>query len=371
MTTQRPYPSQPLSSGAKSFLRSTLVALGVLITACIVGSSSCVRVDPGHVGIRVKLAGSARGVQDAPIVTGWVVFNPLTELIVKFPTSVQNVVWTRDAHEGSPVDESITFASSEGVSVNADIGLAFHIEATKAPRLYARFRQSDVSVLAHSYVRNVVREALNETAAEMPVQEIYGSGKTRLLNASLQKVSDRLTPDGFVIDQLTFNSALRLPDNVVAAINRAMEATQNAIQAENRVRQIRAEAEQQVAAARGEAEAARQRAGGEADALLIRARAEAQANEIIRLSMTPAVIQYRSLERWDGHLPVVSSGQLPMLTMDTVQVLNMPEAERRTRLQELLRGSANAGTNNATQPQAAQAAQPQSPQPAMQPVPQP
>lgn len=355
--TTTPYRSGNLSPGAKSFARSAAIALAVLVLACVVGSASCTRVDPGHVGIRVKLAGSARGVQDAPIVTGWVAYNPLTELIVEFPTSVQNIVWTKDAHEGSPMDESITFASSEGVSVNADVGLAFHIEATKAPRLYARFRQRDVSVLAHGYIRNVVREAINETAAEMPVQEIYGAGKTRLLNESHRKVVDRLANDGFVIDQLTFNSALRLPENVVAAINRAMEATQNAIQAENRVRQVRAEAEQQIATARGEAEAARQRAGGEADALLIRARAEAQANEIIRLSMTPQVIQYRSLERWDGHLPVVNSGQMPMLTMDTAQVLNMPEAERRTRLQELLRGGANAPQAPAAAPADSAAAQ--------------
>ncbi len=359
-----PYRSGNLSQGAKSFARSALITLAVLVAACVVGSASCTRVDPGHVGIRVKLAGSQRGVQNAPIVTGWVAYNPLTELIVEFPTSVQNIVWTRDTHEGSLTDESITFASSEGVSVNADVGLAFHIEPDKAPRLYARFRQRDVMILAHGYVRNVVREAINETASEMPVQEIYGAGKTRLLNESHRKVADRLSADGFVIDQLTFNSALRLPDNVVAAINRAMEATQNAIQAENRVRQIRAEADQQIAASRGEAEAARQRASGEADALLIRARAEAQANEIIRLSMTPAVIQYRALERWDGHLPVVNSGQIPMLTMDTAQILAMPEAERRARLQELLRAqpSGNAAQPSGNAPQQAPA------QPQMQPT---
>ncbi len=356
------------AEGMRPMIRSAVITLVVLVLACVVGSASCTRVDPGHVGIRVRLAGSQRGVQDAPIVTGWVVYNPLTEMVVEFPTNVQNIVWTRDAHEGSPVDESISFASSEGVSVNADVGLAFHIDGSKAPRLYARFRERDVKVLAHGYIRNVVREAINETASEMPVQEIYGAGKTRLLNDSLRKVSERLVPDGFVIDQLTFNSALRLPDNVVAAINRAMEATQNAIQAENRVRQIRAEADQAIAEARGLAEASRQRASGEADALLIRARAEAQANEIIRLSVTGPVIQYRMLERWDGHLPVVNgSSTMPMLTMDTTQVLQMPEAERRQRLQELL-GAANRPAANAGAARGANDAQPQANAPAQQPA---
>ena len=350
-------------SGSSAWLRTAIVALLVLVGACVLGSASCTRVDAGHVGIRIRLAGSSRGVQNAPIVTGWVAFNPLTEQIIEFPTNVQNIVWTRSLTEGNPSDESLTFASAEGVTINADVGLAFHINADKAPRLYARFRERDITVLAHGYVRNVVREALSEGASEMPVQEIYGSGKTRLLNNALRRINDRLSADGFVIDQLSFASALRLPDNVVAAINRAMEATQNAIQAENRVRQIRAEAEQNIEQARGSAEAARQRARGEADSLLIRARAEAQANEVIRLSMSAPVISYRMLEHWDGHLPLVNgNGNIPMLTIDTSQFLQVPEAERRARLQELLGAAAQTPPATPTHP-AAPAPAPATPAP--------
>jgi len=332
-------------------VRKFIIA-GVVFLLFVIWFSSCTtRIDPGHVGIRVRLAGETRGVQDTPTVTGWVFYNALTETVIEFPTRVQNVTWTRDSHEGSPTDESITFASTEGVSVNADVGLSFHIERDKAPLLYNRFREKDITVLTKTYVRNAVRDGINEAASTMPVQEIYGVGKTRLLAAALRIVRERLGPDGFAIDQLTFVSALRLPDNVVGAINRAMEATQNAIQAENRVRQIRAEAEQNVEQARGLAEAARQRAHGEADAVLIRAQAEAQANEILRLSVNPSIVQYRMLDRWDGKLPVVNgSGTLPMLTIDTTQVLQLPEVERRARLQQLLGGSSAAEPNGRANP---------------------
>src|SRR6202023_1111391 len=106
----------------RSVRRFAVIAL-VAVAVLYLGCSTTTRVDAGHVGIRVKLAGSDRGVQDMPVVTGWIVYNPLTEQIVLFPTSVQNVVWTPSAHEGQPFDESITFSSSEGVNVNADIGL--------------------------------------------------------------------------------------------------------------------------------------------------------------------------------------------------------------------------------------------------------
>ena len=85
------------------------------------------------------------------------------------------------AHEGRTVDESITFSSQEGVNINADIGLSFHIEPSLAPHLYLRFRQPDLMLLADGYVRNAVREAFNDVASHMAVQEIYGSGKGKLV----------------------------------------------------------------------------------------------------------------------------------------------------------------------------------------------
>jgi regulator of protease activity HflC (stomatin/prohibitin superfamily) len=316
-----------------------IVLLGVvLLIVLIAGCSMTTRVDAGHVGIRVRLAGSERGVQDTPVVMGWVVFNPITEQIIIFPTSVQNVIWSASPHEGRAVDESITFSSAEGVNVNADVGLSFHIEPSLAPKLYARFRENDMLALADGYVRNTVREAFNDVASKLPVQDVYGPLKSKMLSDVTQKCRDVLGKDGFVIDQLTLTGALRLPQNVADAINRAMEATQNAIQSENRVRQVKAEAEQAITKATGAAEAQRQEAEGHADALLINARGEAKANEIIRLSMTAAVLQYRAIEHWDGKLPTYNGGgALPMLTIDATKLgTGMDEAAREKRLAELL-----------------------------------
>jgi len=320
-------------------LLQRLAILGfALVASLAVSCATLKRIDAGHVGIQVKLAGGTRGVQDIPVVTGWVFYNPLTEQIIEFPTSVQNIVWTKSSNEGSPHDDSITFSSNEGVNVNADIGLSFHIEPSKAPHLYLRFREPNLMNLANGYVRNAIREAFNDTASKLPVQEIYGASKGKTVLEVTRKLQEKLGPDGFQIDQITINGALRLPENVASAINRAMEATQNSIQAENRVRQVKAEADQAVAKATGEAEAARTRARGEADALLIRARAEAKANQIIRLSTSGAVLQYRAIERWNGHLPTVSSGQTPLLTFDATK-LATEDKDSEARLKKLLEDS--------------------------------
>lgn len=357
------------SSAARTF-RNFIVFAAVVLVVAFAGCGMTTRVDAGHVGIRVRLAGSDRGVSDTPVVTGWVLYNPITEQIVIFPTSVQNVIWSANKNEGRPIDESITFSSSEGVNVNADVGLSFHIEPSLAPKLYARFRENDMLALADGYVRNTVREAFNDVASKLPVQDVYGPAKSKMLADVTQKCRDVLGKDGFVIDQLTLTGALRLPENVAQAINRAMEATQNAIQSENRVRQVQAEADQAITKAKGSAEAQRQEAEGHADALLINARAEAKANEIIRLSMTASVLQYRALEHWDGKLPMYNSGGgLPMLTIDAAKLgAGMDEATREKRLAELL--AQDAASDKAGKPGAAPPP-PQAPPPPAPPAPPP
>jgi regulator of protease activity HflC (stomatin/prohibitin superfamily) len=351
--------SDPGGFGRSARRLIVLLFLGVGLT--FVGCQTLARVDAGHVGIRVKLAGSDRGVQDMPVVTGWVLYNPLTEQLVLFPTSVQNVVWTQSPNEGKSIDESITFSSSEGVNINADVGLSFHIDPALAPKLYSRFRLNDLMVLADGYMRNTVREAFGDVASRLAVQDIYGAGKSKMLADVTEKCHSVFGKDGIVIDQLTINGTLRLPQNVMDAINRAMEATQNAIQSRNRQGQVEAEAQQAITQAHGQAEAARQKADGDADALLTRARAEAQANEIIRLSMTPAVLQYRALEHWDGKLPQYSAGALPLLTFDLANLGKgsaTDDAAREKLLAKLL-----AETKPAEAPTPVQAAGPGAPPP--------
>jgi regulator of protease activity HflC (stomatin/prohibitin superfamily) len=326
-----------LGGRSPSGLVARLVVLGLVLLVPVVFVACCMtRIDAAHVGIRVKMAGTSRGIDDIPVVTGWVFYNPISEQIVQFPTSVINVVWTKDAREGKAHDESITFSSVEGVNVNADIGMSFHIDGSAAPHLYLRFHEVDLTKLADGYIRNAMREAFNQTASKMPVQEIYGAGKGKLLADTTAALAEQLNKDGILIDQLTINGALRLPENVAAAINSAMEATQLAIQAENRVRQVRAEAEQEVTKADGAANAARSRAKGEADARLITAKAEARANLVLRYSTTATVLQYRALEKWNGKLPVMNGGgALPLLTFDVAHLAKGGEDDEK-KLRELL-----------------------------------
>ncbi len=90
----------------------------ISVIASIVAISTftgCDRVEPGYVGIKVNQWGSQKGVNDFPLVTGGVFYNPLTEDIYKFPTFMQNAVWDRASGGGA------TEADGKAVEMNASI----------------------------------------------------------------------------------------------------------------------------------------------------------------------------------------------------------------------------------------------------------
>jgi hypothetical protein len=77
-------------------------------------------------------------------------------------------------------------------------------------------------------------------------------------------------------------------------------------------RGVRDGIEQRVAEAKGKAEAAVAEAEGRATAKRAVADAEAYYNSTVAKSITPALIQYESLHRWNGTLPVYLGGGSPM-----------------------------------------------------------
>jgi regulator of protease activity HflC (stomatin/prohibitin superfamily) len=156
----------------------------------------------------------------------------------------------------------------------------------------------------------------------MPVSAIYGEGKSVLLRKVHQFLDRKLNPDGILIDQLTFNSHLRLPINVQQAIDQSIAQTQEAQRAQYRVKQVEAEAAQNIAKANGEAQATRARAEAEAASILARAEAQAKANQLIRESLTGNLIEYEKIKRWDGKLPMIGSGPGTIIDLRTAASLD-------------------------------------------------
>lgn len=283
--------------------KKSLIAFGVLFV-CLFCVYGCDVIEPGHVGIRVSLYGSNSGVQDLTIRTGAVIYNRFTEKIYEFPTFMQNAVWTKATNEGSPIDESVTFNSSEGAMVNTDIALSYQMEPSKIPEIFVNLRQ-DADYITHTYMRGKARDALNRLSSEVKVTEIFGSGKQKLLLDTKQELDRELGHLGFKIDMIAFIGQMRVDPKVEESINMTISASQKAIEAQNKVLQSKAEADQKIEDARGEAES-----------ITLVAKAKADANRLLTESLSPSLLHYEALQRWDGILPKVTGEAIPFIQIE-------------------------------------------------------
>lgn len=270
----------------RRFAVAIILGLTMLVGACS-------KVPSGYVGVKVYLLGGSKGVDSEELGTGryWVGINEELHL---FPTFTQNYVWTADSVKGSETDESISFQTRQGLTVNADVGISYRIDPTKVTDIFQKYRKG-VDEITDLYLRNMVRDALVETASRLDIESVYGEGKGDLMDAVEKQVRSQVSDLGIIIEKVYWIGELRLPPTVVASINAKIEATQKAQQRENEVQRAKAEAQIKIEDARGEAESVR-----------IRAESQAQANERLARSITPTLVQYNAVDRWDGKLPTFS-----------------------------------------------------------------
>ncbi len=243
-------------------------------------------IEPGYVGIKVSSYGDNKGVDNYPVLTGRVWYNPFTTTVYEYPTFTQNATW-----QGS---EKISFNTSQGSRISCDIGLSYSLKESKVPHIFVKHRQP-LEYITHNYLRNKVRDALNKHSAEYTAIESLGGKSQELLAKAKADLISELSEEGFEIDTLSFISAPEPEDaNVKQSISQVISSTQLAIQAENKVKQIEAEARQEIA-----------RAEGKAQSILLEAKAQADANEILAKSLTPELVRYKMIEVWDGKAPMV------------------------------------------------------------------
>ena len=293
---------------------ATLATFAVPLALLILFFAGCAtRIGPGRVGIKVDLAGTQRGVEDLPIRTGWVFYNFLSSTIVEYPTSIQTAKWTKDVNEGSAINEEMSFNTKDGLTVYGDLSVSYHLESTKVPAFYVKFRNDNIDQFTHGFLRNVARDAINRTGSQYTVQEIMGEKKSELELNSRRDLQEQVVDIGVVIDQFGFIGSPRPPQSVIDAINAKVQAQQIAVQKQNELVQSQADAAKLVAAAEGQAKAQVAIANGEAESNRVRA---ASISENI-IKWQQLAVTDRWIEKWNGQVPSVQTGAIsPGMLLD-------------------------------------------------------
>lgn len=290
----------------------------LLIAFATMAAIGCTKVEPGYAGIKVNQYGSQRGVQDFPIETGRVWYNPFTEDVYAFPTFRQNHTWSKDPREGAAHDQSITFQSSEGASLNVDIGISYRFVFEKVPHIFVEFK-SDADHIRDIFMRNQVRDAFNELAGRMPAMDIVGMKKGDLMTSVTEKLNKDLNKVGILVESVSWNGEARMDQRIHDSINAVIESLQNNIKAKNMILQKEAEAKQNIATAEGNARSTVLKAEAEGAAILVMARAQAEANRLQAESLNANLLRWQAQLKWDGKLPhITGGGAIPMIQFDSI-----------------------------------------------------
>ena len=251
--------------------------------------NSCERIDAGHVGVKVNMYGTGKGVGDVTECTGWVFYNPITTKIYEFPTFMQHKEYTKT----EDVDNSFIVNSKDGSEFHVSPIINYAVEREKVPSIFSKYRR-ELTAIEDGFLKTTIYDAFRMTANAYTAEELISNRQTFEIKVRAT-LDANLLKEGFVISQLTSN--LLYPETFKKAIEAKNNAVQSALTAENQVKTAEAQAKIKVATAQGNAEA-----------LLTNARAEAESNKLRQQTLTPLLLQQMWIEKWDGRLPQTQLG---------------------------------------------------------------
>lgn len=300
--------SRSMSSASRTGARIGVLAVSAVIAIALLALtfSSWRNIRPGYVGIVFNKA--THDVNAGAQRPGWAFINPFTEAIQEYPVTIQTYSMVAKPTEGQTSgDDSVKVQSNEGQQINLDAVIQYQVVAEEAGDLYKDWGGADISTVEDRVVRQYTRSQVPVVASKYGWEEITSS-KRGMINQEISKaLSDEFGRRHLRLISFAVRE-VHLPDALQQALNQKIQAQQAAEQQKYQLEQAKIKADQDVAEATGHANALKAQAEGEAQATLTRAKAQSEANRDLAQSLTPALIQYQQLQRWDGKLPVFSGG---------------------------------------------------------------
>jgi regulator of protease activity HflC (stomatin/prohibitin superfamily) len=260
----------PNSNSRELFVRN--LAIGVVLLASL--SSSVGTVGAGERGVRLRFS----AVTDTILDEGLYFQIPMVERVVKMSVQIEK-------------DEASSNAASKDLqSVSTRVAVNYHLDPDQVALVYQEFRLDYRERIIEPSIQEAVKSAIALYTAEELITK-----RSNVREAIKANVKEKIEPNGIILDELnivdfSFSNSFNL------AIEKKVTAEQEAFAAQNKLEQVKFEAQQQVEEAKGKAEA-------------IRIEAEA-------LRKSPAVLELRALEKWNGVLPKVTGGAVPFISID-------------------------------------------------------
>jgi regulator of protease activity HflC (stomatin/prohibitin superfamily) len=264
---------------------SLMIKVGAILVLSIVASIlqpfALERVDAGHVGIKVKLTGNARGVSNYEYKTGWVLYNTWIEQMLEFPTYQQHIEY----------DDQVIITKG-GFSATIKPSFNYSLKATSIGDMFENLRV-DVKQVEQNWLKNAIIGAVNDVSNTWEVDSIFTHRAQ--FEASIVTECNKRLVKWFNVSQLRTN--ITPPESLQEAIVAKTKSIQQA-QAEEQ-RALAAISTKRRKIAEAQADSAE---------VIINAQAAAKAMRLKQEQLTPLYVEYTKAQKWDGKLPRTMAG---------------------------------------------------------------
>jgi regulator of protease activity HflC (stomatin/prohibitin superfamily) len=272
--------------------RALFAAVLALVIALAL-ASLFTTVPPGHNQV-ATLFGE---VQPVPYGEGMHIVNPLLDF-ESFDLRAQTHTW-----------QEVHVPSQDKLKTSMDLSVTFRIEPSHTPRILQETGALDDVIEKHvtPKVRSLLREAGKSVAQS---QDFYLETVQQELQSYMEAgLTEYLQPKGVHVDAVLFRD-ITLPPVVQNAVVQTKERQEQLEREKAQLRIVEQQAQQEVVqaqareqAAIADANARRTQADAEAYRILKEAEARARANVAIAESVTPELVHYNRIERWNGAYP--------------------------------------------------------------------
>jgi prohibitin 2 len=301
---------------SRSSIRVVIPAIIGFILLIVVIAASVKIVEAGHRGVLLNFGAVDTSVS---LNEGIHFVVPFRDNVIPIEVRTQRIT------------ENAASASNDLQDVSTQVALNYHVDPTTAQILYQQ--------IGFDYASRVIAPAIQESVKQISARfnaENLITNRETVKSEIEANIKARLAPYNIVVEALSITE-FQFTEQFRRAVEAKVEAEQRALQATNDLRRIEIEAQQAEARAIGEQQANIARAEGVRQAAVLQAQGEAEAIQIVeaQLRENPRYLEWLKTQRWDGVLPLVTSGgegatpfiEIPAAREPTVQEAGAAEEE--------------------------------------------
>lgn len=229
----------------------------LLLSAVATAVPGCAVIRPGQIGIKQRFG----KIVGNPLEQGVKWFNPFVGQIVRINVRTVECL------------TKLTLPTQEGLNVQADISLLYHVDHDKANDVYLKYGANYEEVIVLSNFRATARDV----SAKHLAKDLYATERDKVEKTIFDELSATIGPLGFVVDAVLLKDII-LPSVMINAIEAKATAEQTAMKMDFIILQQKKEAER----------------------MIIEAEGIKKSQDIINSSLTEMLLQYNNIEMLKG-----------------------------------------------------------------------